>query len=58
MGTELLRQLIQFGRDEKLQELTGDILDENEGMLEICKKLGFRLQYSLEDQVVQVELEL
>jgi acetyltransferase len=58
LGTELLRQLIQVGRDEHLQRLTGDILAENQGMQEICKKLGFRLQYSLEDQVVKVELAL
>lgn len=58
LGTELLRQLIQVGRDEQLQRLIGDILAENQGMVEICKKLGFRLQYSLEDQVVKVELEL
>ena len=58
LGTELLRQLIQVGRDEHLQCLTGNILAENQGMVEICKKLGFRLQYSLEDQVVQVELAL
>jgi len=36
----------------------GDILAENQGMQEVCKKLGFRLQYSLEDQVVRVELAL
>jgi acetyltransferase len=58
LGTQLLRQLIQVGRDEHLSRLTGDILAENQGMQEICKKLGFRLQYSLEDQVVQVELAL
>jgi acetyltransferase len=32
LGTELLRRLIQFSHDEKLQRLTGDILTENEGM--------------------------
>ncbi len=58
LGTELLRQLIQVGRDEHLQRLTGDVLAENRGMVEMCKKLGFRLQYSLQDQVVHVELEL
>jgi acetyltransferase len=58
LGTELLRQLIQVGRDEHLSRLTGDILAENQGMQEMCKKLGFRLQYSFEDQVVKVELEL
>ncbi len=58
LGTELLRQLIQVGRDEKLQRLTGDVLAENYGMQEVCKKLGFHLQYSIEDQVVKVDLEL
>ncbi len=58
LGTELLRQLIQFGRDEKLQHLTGDILAENQGMQEVCKKLGFRLQYAPEDRLVRAELEL
>jgi len=58
LGTELLRRLIQVGRDEQLQRLSGDILAENQGMREICKKLGFHLHYSLEEQVVKVELEL
>jgi acetyltransferase len=58
LGAELLRRLIQFGHDEKLQRLTGDIDLENQGMQEVCKKLGFRLQYSLEDQLMRAELEL
>ena len=58
LGTELLRRMIQVGRDEHLQRLTGDILVENKGMREICKKLGFHLQYSVEEQVVKVEFGL
>ncbi len=58
LGTELLRQLIQFGRDENLLRLTGDMLVENQGMQETCKKLGFHLQYSSEDQLMRAELEL
>ena len=58
LGTELLRQLIQFGHDEKLQHLTGTMLAENQAIQEVCKKLGFRLQYSLEDGLVKAELEL
>jgi acetyltransferase len=58
LGTELLRQLIQIGRDEHLQRVTGDILPENEGMQAICKKLGFHMHYSREEQVVKVEREL
>jgi acetyltransferase len=58
LGTELLRQLIQFGRDEKLQRLTGDILLENQTMQKICQKLGFRLQYLPHDHLMHAELEL
>jgi acetyltransferase len=58
LGTKLLRQLIQFGRDEHLQRLTGDVHAENREMQEVCQKLGFRLHYSLEDQVVKVEYDL
>jgi len=58
LGTELLRRLIQFGHDEKLQRLTGDIDPENQGMQEVCRKLGFRLQYSAEEQLMEAELEL
>ncbi len=58
LGTELLRRLIQFSHDEKLQRLTGDILTENQGMQAVCKKLGFRLLYSPEDQAMKAELDL
>lgn len=58
LGAELLRQLIQIGQDEKLQRLTGNILAENQGMQEVCKKLGFHLQYSPEEQLMSAELEL
>lgn len=58
LGTELLRQLIQFGRDEKIQHLTGDILAENQGMQAVCRKLGFHLQYAGEEHLVKAELAL
>jgi len=58
LGTELLRRLIQFGHDEKLQRLTGTILTENQGMQGVCKKLGFRLQYSPEEHLMSAVLEL
>ncbi len=58
LGTELLRRLIQFGHDEKLHLITGNILAENEGIQEVCKKLGFRLQHSPEEQLIKAELAL
>lgn len=58
LGTELLRRLIQVGREEQLQRIFGDILVENLGMQRVCKQLGFHLRYSREDEVIKAELEL
>jgi acetyltransferase len=58
LGAELLRRLIQYGRDEKIQRLVGDILLENVGMQKVCRKLGISLQYSREEEVMKAELEL
>ncbi|WP_019498023.1 bifunctional acetate--CoA ligase family protein/GNAT family N-acetyltransferase [Pseudanabaena sp. PCC 6802] len=44
LGTEVLRQLIQVGRDERLERITADILPENEAMQRVAEKVGFRLQ--------------
>jgi acetyltransferase len=44
LGTELLRRLIQVGRDEKLRRITADILPDNYGMQRICERLGFQLE--------------
>jgi acetyltransferase len=58
LATELLRRLIEFARNEKIQRLTGDILVENTGMQAVCKKLGFHVYYSSEDQLMKAEIEL
>jgi acetyltransferase len=58
LGTELLRRLIQFSHDKKLQRLSGNILTKNQGMQAVCKKLGFRLWYSREDQMMKAEIDL
>lgn len=58
LGTELLRRLIQIGRDENLERLTGDILAENLGMQAICRKLGFHFHYSPADHIMKADQEL
>src|SRR6266516_500246 len=57
LGTELLRRLVQIGREEKLRLITGDILSDNRGMQRVCEKLGFRRRYSVEEGVVKAEIE-
>jgi acetyltransferase len=58
LGTELLRRLVQIGREEKLSRIVGDVLPENRDMLRVCEKLGFKRIYGLESGVVRTELEL
>jgi acetyltransferase len=58
LGTELLRRLIQVGRDERLERITAEILPQNLAMQRLCDRLGFRLTPSAEEGVVRAELVL
>jgi acetyltransferase len=58
LGTELLRRLVQVGRDEALDRITADILPENRPMQHVCRQLGFRLTQRPGDDVVRVTLDL
>jgi len=58
LGVELLKRLVDIGRDEKLIRIFGDILPENREMLRVCDKLGFRHKYSAEERVVRAEIAL
>ncbi len=58
LGSELLRRLVQIGKDEKVSAIGGDILPENLGMQRICQKLGFALEHRPEDSVVSAVLML
>jgi acetyltransferase len=58
LGTELLRRLIEIGREEKLERITADILAENRAMQRVCERLGFTLQYDADDGTVKAEIRL
>ncbi len=58
IGTELLKRLVQVGRDEGLRCITGDILAENREMQHVSKKVGFRLEPTEDAQIVRAVLEL
>jgi acetyltransferase len=58
LGTELLRRLIQIGRDEGLLRITASILPENRAMQRLCEKLGFRLRHDDREGVVEAWIEL
>jgi acetyltransferase len=58
IGSELLRRIIQIGRDFKLEQIVGDMHPENMAVQHVAKKLGFKTKYSIEDQLVKATLEL
>jgi acetyltransferase len=58
MGTELLRRLVQIGRDEKLERITANILSENHAMHRVSKKVGFQLTRDAEDHDFKAEIVL
>ena len=45
LGSELARRLIDIAREEKLERVTVEILAGNRPMIEVCRGLGFQLEY-------------
>lgn len=56
IGTTLLEQLVQIGRDEGLERITAEVLHENRAMQRVCEKVGFTL--SRTPEFVKAELPL
>lgn len=49
IGYALMQQLIAYGRAEGLQEMRGDVLQENTQMLNMCRDLGFKVRNDPEE---------
>jgi acetyltransferase len=59
LGTELLRDLVTAGRDEKLKRIVGYISVENQGMLRVARGAGFRTRRLNDDPtIVEATLDL
>jgi acetyltransferase len=57
LGTEMLKRLVQVGRDEQLERITAEVLCENRAMQRVCEKAGFHLTPS-DEGIVKAELVL
>lgn len=59
LGRMLMKQLIRWGRLKRLEEIYGDVLDENRGMLSLAESLGFRREVLPDDPgIIRVRLDL
>jgi Acyl-CoA synthetase (NDP forming) len=58
LGTELLRRLVQIGRDEKLKRITAMIMADNFGMQHVSKKVGFKITHDESGRDFKAEIAL
>jgi len=58
LGSELLRRLLEVGRDERLERITAEIDVKNLPMQGICRSLGFQFEAVPERGIVRAEIGL
>jgi acetyltransferase len=58
LGPKLVERLIGIAREQGVKLLHGDVLAQNQPMLEMVKRLGFALTKDTEGQTYRVELAL
>lgn len=59
LGALMMRQLIRWARLKKLDELYGDVLDENSAMLNLAQALGFSREMAHDEPgIIRVRLAL
>jgi acetyltransferase len=59
LGSELLRRLLAVAKSERLRRVVGFISPENQPMLQIARRLGFKLQRPKDDPtMVEATIEL
>jgi len=58
LGTELLNNIKEVGRQEKMDKIIANILPDNEGMCSLCERLGFTLNHEEGAEFVNAEITL
>jgi acetyltransferase len=58
LGTEMLRSLVNIGREEGVKHIMGFILNSNADMLRVTERLGFRLVGEPREGTMRVGLDL
>ncbi len=58
VGTELMRRLVEIGRDERLDHIVADMLPENYAMQRLSKKLGFKLNRTADASALRATIDL
>ncbi|MDA2920806.1 bifunctional acetate--CoA ligase family protein/GNAT family N-acetyltransferase [Desulfobacterota bacterium AH_259_B03_O07] len=58
LGKKLLLFCIEIAKEKGVSKLWGDIMAENEGMIRLCKKLGFKINRMYDEGIAQATMDL
>ena len=59
LGWALMQLIIEYAKSEGLKQIAGEVLQENIGMLDMCRQLGFEIKTDpVEYDICHVKLEL
>ncbi|MCS6848593.1 MAG: bifunctional acetate--CoA ligase family protein/GNAT family N-acetyltransferase [Anaerolineae bacterium] len=58
LGRELLRRLVEIGRQEGVKRIVADILPDNVGMIRVSEQVGFTCKYQPDEGIMKAELVL
>ncbi|BCX02576.1 MAG: GNAT family N-acetyltransferase [Candidatus Roseilinea sp.] len=58
LGRELLRRLVEIGRQEGVKRIVAEILPDNVGMIRVSEQVGFTCKYQPDEGVVKAALVL
>ncbi len=58
LGTELTQRLLGVARDEKLNQVSAEVLAENREMLHVFQQTGFHLERGPDETTVRVSIDL
>jgi acetyltransferase len=58
IGKEMLKRIIQIGRDEELKRIVGHILPDNTGMINVAESWGFKIQRPLSGTTLRAVMDL
>ena len=58
LGLRLMRKMINYCRARGTIEMVGDVLADNQPMLQLAEHLGFDIRYNHEEDVMELRLQL
>jgi acetyltransferase len=58
LGLRLMQEIIEHGHRAGVREIFGEVLAENERMLTMCERLGFKRQRSDDPEVYHMVLDM